>query len=73
MWAAAHKWGEVYGKSSSVQSFFPGDSGTLGDLVSVEIFGTRYLFLNSYEAAIDLLEKRGNIYSGRPKAAMLDL
>ena len=49
------------------------DSSTLGDLVSVEMFGTRYLFLNSYEAAIDLLEKRGNIYSGRPKAAMLDL
>ncbi|OCB89189.1 cytochrome P450 [Sanghuangporus baumii] len=44
-----------------------------GDLVMVKNFGTRYLFVNSYEAAFDLLEKRGNKYSSRPVIPMFEL
>ncbi|KAL5520723.1 hypothetical protein ACEPAF_2725 [Sanghuangporus sanghuang] len=44
-----------------------------GDLVYIENFGTRYLFVNSYEAAVELFEKRGNIYSSRPSTTMVDL
>ncbi|GJE90574.1 cytochrome P450 [Phanerochaete sordida] len=37
-----------------------------GSLVGIKVLGTRIVFLNSYEAMNDLLEKRGNIYSHRP-------
>ena len=45
----------------------------LGDLVYVRTFGTGYLFVNSYEAAVELFEKRGNNYSSRPQTTMLNL
>ncbi|KAL7932811.1 cytochrome P450 [Trichoderma chlorosporum] len=38
-----------------------------GPISSVTIFGTTLVILNSASAAHDLLEKRGNIYSSRPK------
>ncbi|KAH8115975.1 cytochrome P450 [Phellopilus nigrolimitatus] len=44
-----------------------------GSLVFIQNFGTRYLFLNTYEAAVDLFEKRGHNYSSRPENVMLDL
>lgn len=46
---------------------------SLGDLVMVTNLGTRFLFVNSYEAALDLFEKRGNNYSTRPFNSMLEL
>ena len=44
-----------------------------GDLVSIEVFGTRYLFINSYDAAFELLDKRGVNYSTRPVLTMVEL
>ena len=44
-----------------------------GDLVSVNNFGSRYVFINSYKAAFDLFEKQGNIFSHRPSTTMLRL
>ncbi|KAL5478382.1 hypothetical protein ACEPAI_2566 [Sanghuangporus weigelae] len=44
-----------------------------GDLVYIKNLGTGYLFLNAYEDAIELFEKRGSIYSSRPQTTMLDL
>ncbi|KAH8115982.1 cytochrome P450 [Phellopilus nigrolimitatus] len=44
-----------------------------GGLVFIQNFGTHYLFLNTYEAAVDLFEKRGHNYSSRPENVMLDL
>ncbi|KAI0701738.1 cytochrome P450 [Earliella scabrosa] len=41
-----------------------------GELVYLNIFGQGLLFVNSYEAAVDLLEKRGAIYSDKPKMVM---
>ncbi|KAI8970552.1 cytochrome P450 [Trametes punicea] len=41
-----------------------------GDLVYLSIFGQGVLFLNSFETAVDLLEKRGATYSGRPRMVM---
>ncbi|KAJ3552901.1 hypothetical protein NM688_g3906 [Phlebia brevispora] len=37
-----------------------------GDIVSISTFGQRVVILNSAQAAIDLLEKRGAKYAGRP-------
>ncbi|OJT07746.1 O-methylsterigmatocystin oxidoreductase [Trametes pubescens] len=41
-----------------------------GELVYLNVFGQGLLFVNSYEAAVDLLEKRGAIYSDKPKMVM---
>ncbi|KAJ3552902.1 hypothetical protein NM688_g3907 [Phlebia brevispora] len=39
---------------------------TYGDIVSVTMFGQRFVILNSAQAALDLLERRGAKYAGRP-------
>ena len=41
-----------------------------GEVVYLHVFGQGLLFVNSYEAAVDLLEKRGAIYSDKPKMVM---
>ncbi|KAI0717422.1 cytochrome P450 [Cerioporus squamosus] len=41
-----------------------------GDLVYLNVFGQGLLFVNSYDAAVDLLEKRGAIYSDKPRMIM---
>src|ERR1700743_2412813 len=40
---------------------------TYGDLIYFRILGQSFLVVNSLEVARDLMEKRGNIYSGRPR------
>ncbi|KAL5497934.1 hypothetical protein ACEPAH_2865 [Sanghuangporus vaninii] len=44
-----------------------------GDIVYIKNFGTRYVFINSYDIAFELFEKRGNFYSSRPQNTMIDL
>src|ERR1700761_435218 len=39
----------------------------LGEIMYLSAFGEGILVLNSQRVAIDLLEKRSNIYSGRPR------
>ncbi|KIP07594.1 hypothetical protein PHLGIDRAFT_70828 [Phlebiopsis gigantea 11061_1 CR5-6] len=39
---------------------------TYGDLVGLDVLGTKILVLNSQKTINDLLDKRGNIYSDRP-------
>ncbi|EIW62160.1 cytochrome P450 [Trametes versicolor FP-101664 SS1] len=41
-----------------------------GNVVYLHVFGQGLLFLNTYEAAIDLLEKKGSIYSDKPALVM---
>nr|ANC28044.1 cytochrome P450 [Polyporus umbellatus] len=41
-----------------------------GELVYLNVFGQGLLFVNTYGAAVDLLEKRGAIYSDKPKMVM---
>ena len=74
MWEAARKWGEKYGAAHCRQftQFCHADS-TAGPLVRVEAFGTSLVYVNSYETAVDLFEKRGNIYSSRPHNTMFEL
>ncbi|KAI5117352.1 hypothetical protein M0805_002462 [Coniferiporia weirii] len=47
--------------------------GKYGSLVLIKNFGKPYLFLNTYQAAVDLFEKRGHNYSSRPDNTMLEL
>ena len=41
-----------------------------GDIVKVQAFGANVFFLNSWEAADDLLNKRSTVYSDRPDQIM---
>ncbi|EMD36507.1 hypothetical protein CERSUDRAFT_115561 [Gelatoporia subvermispora B] len=41
-----------------------------GDTVYLHVFGQGLVFLNSIEAATDLLEKKGSIYSDKPSLVM---
>ncbi|KAJ8487799.1 hypothetical protein ONZ51_g3966 [Trametes cubensis] len=41
-----------------------------GDVVYLHIFGQGILFLNTFEATVDLLDKRGGAYAGRPYTVM---
>ncbi|KAH9849405.1 cytochrome P450 [Lenzites betulinus] len=41
-----------------------------GDVVYLHIFGQGILFLNTLDAAVDLFDKRGTIYSDRPHMVM---
>lgn len=40
---------------------------TEGNLIYAEFFGHRTLVINSFKIARDLLDKRGAIYSSRPR------
>ena len=42
----------------------------LGDVVYLHILGLGSVFLNSPDAAFDLLDKRGSIYSDKPGFVM---
>ena len=42
----------------------------IGDIVYLHVFGQGLLFLNTYEVAIDLLERKGSIYSDKPPLVM---
>ncbi|PBK95956.1 cytochrome P450 [Armillaria gallica] len=43
---------------------------TYGDVCSVTVFGKTFIILNSFETAVDLLDKRGSVNSGRPHLTM---
>lgn len=74
-WVRAQQWGEQYGNflNFNVCLQILMEIHSLGGLVFIKNFGTPYLFLNTYEAAVDLFEKRGHNYSSRPENVMLDL
>ena len=73
-WEAARKWGEIYGMDFS-ESYLHRwmNLALLGPVVHLDIFGTSFVFLNTYEAAVDLFEKRGAKYSSRPRITMMEL
>ena len=43
-----------------------------GDMVYVEMFGKKFLMVNKYEVAFELLNKRSSIYSSRPNYVMVN-
>ncbi|KAJ6559780.1 cytochrome P450 [Mycena capillaripes] len=46
---------------------------TYGDVMRLEVLGRTLIILDSYQAAVDLLENRGAIYSDRPKFTLYEL
>ncbi|KAJ7765339.1 cytochrome P450 [Mycena metata] len=53
-WITFSQWGKKYGS----------------DIIHLDVLGTSIVVLNSYNAAIDLLDKRSAIYSDRPRLVM---
>ena len=51
--------------------FGPVDIRAPGDLVYLDVFGDSTLFVNSYEVATDLLDKKSAITSTRSYTTML--
>lgn len=41
-----------------------------GDIVCLYFFGRKIIYLNTAEVAFDLLDKRGSIYSDKPRMVM---
>ena len=64
-WEAVTDWGKKYGELYSL-NWFKYFQAISGDLVFTETLGFKVLFINSYEAATELLEKRSATYSTRP-------
>lgn len=66
------------GQPNSVSSFL--NCGNQGlnpsvlesDIIHVNLLGQPVIVLNSVESAVDLLEKRGANYSGRPSFAVME-
>lgn len=50
-----------------INNFNLTDASPLGPIVYASAFGKPLIILNSFSAAQDLLQKRGGIYSGRPR------
>ncbi|KAJ7782203.1 cytochrome P450 [Mycena olivaceomarginata] len=48
-------------------------SKTYGEVMHLEVLGRTMIILDSYRAAVDLLDKRGSIYSDRPKFIVYEL
>ena len=46
------------------------DALCVGKVVYLHVFGQGLVFLNTAEACIDLLDKRGTIYSDKPHLVM---
>ena len=44
----------------------------VGDLVFFKILGKPILFLNSYQAMSDLLDKRSGVYGHKPNSVMIN-
>ena len=68
-WKEFEVWKKQYGRST-LQSYvlFQADSVlNAGPLVYLTVGGQGILVLNTHQAAADLLDRRGNIYSDRPR------
>jgi len=67
-WKTFAKWGQQFGKSFWKFTFtqITPSCSTVGDIVSVSIFGQRMIILNNVQQAMDMLDKKSSIYSDRP-------
>lgn len=71
-WLTFAEWSKTYG-TTVISSRSRADDKTTGDLIYIEILGTRLLVLNSEKVAEELLDKRSQNYSDRPQVPMVTL
>lgn len=71
-WLEVTNWGKKYGARHRFHGCSLSDSVSLpGDVVYVENLGQPLIFINTYKAAFELLDKKSSIYSDRPRLPML--
>lgn len=70
-WKVFMEWKKIYGTSSLLSLCHKLIYDFAGDLVGLDVLGTKILILNSEKTITDLLEHRGHIYSDRPKFTVL--
>lgn len=58
---------------SDLALLFNQTNETLGGLIYFTIFQTKFIVINDYNIAFELLDKRSHLYSDRPRSVMLDL
>ena len=67
-WKEFEIWKKQYGKSTrTILAFASVFIFNSGPLVYITVAGQGILVLNSHQVATDLLDRRGHIYSGRPR------
>ena len=71
--ALLDEWRKKYGKFQQSLIGCPWLLGTLGDIVSVNVLGTRNVILYTQELVTEFFERRSKIYSDRPPQPMLQL
>jgi hypothetical protein len=64
----AKKYGEIFFASLSARAH-----RGIGDVIYLRVLNRDIIVLNSAKAAIDLLEKRGENYSERPRIVLFDM
>ena len=71
LWLPAYEWAKQHG-TGHLTTCMPSRVKPLspGDVVHIHVFGQSLVFLNTAEAAFDLLDKRGSIYSDKPSLVM---
>jgi len=71
LWLPAYDWAKQYGMGHPI-TCLPSrvKPCLLGDVVYIHVLGQSLVFLNSADAAFDLLDKRGSIYSDKPSLVM---
>lgn len=75
-WIRIAEWRKLYGTNTSRLTYFQTSNKAhslySGDVTRVYVLGRETLFVNSWNSANDLLEKRSSIYSDRPELTMLN-
>ncbi|THG94471.1 hypothetical protein EW145_g8131, partial [Phellinidium pouzarii] len=75
-WERARQWGAQHGLSTVCRHTLGAPYAyphTQGDIILVRSLGKPYIIVNSYEAAVELFEKRGHNYSSRPQNTLIEL
>ena len=67
-WKEFEVWKNQYGTSAHLSLIFEADFAfNAGPLVYITVGGQGILILNTHQVAVDLLDRRGHIYSDRPR------
>jgi hypothetical protein len=71
LWLLVSEWARQYGAVNLVFSCLCLLIWFVGDVVYLHVLGQGIIILNTAEAASDLLDNKGSIYSHKPRAVMV--
>ena len=70
LWLVVDKWSRVLGMFDTAPRGLINLTQFAGDVMYLSVWGQPVVFLNSRRAAYELLDKRGIVYSDRPRNVM---